>query len=247
MRYHRFSLFLLFVGILMGLLSCTGPSALPTLLPSPTPDSKQWQPLQLPTLRPSPTQPPTATPRPSATPTATATPTVVWLTPTPSPTFTPTPTIDAYRFGGRCQPGMRLPCLYHVGKMIYKQEYVYRYVFENILYPRHFFMELNGAELECVYLPEFSKTRVYCMGPSPYRLFPELRIGYRFGGDERLIFIPPAIQGEMRLWLPQGTPPGPIPWPSPTATATGTQTPTPLPSFTPTNTPPITPTATSTP
>jgi len=237
---RRWWLFAALGGVLLGLAACTGAQTLPTLLPSPMPPTATWQALRLPTLRPSPTYP-TRTPTPTPTHTPSPTATVHLVTPTATVTLTPTPTIDPYRFGGRCEPGMNLPCLYQIGKMIYKRKYVYRYVFENIPYPEHFFMELNGSRLECVYLPQFSETRVYCMGPSPWKLFPELRIGYAFGDQEDLIFIPPDIQGEMRLWLPMGTPPGPIPWPSPTATSTATVTATPKPP-TPTPTPTSTPT-----
>jgi len=101
--------------------------------------------------------------------------------------------------------------------MIYKGEYVFRYVFENVPNPDSFFLEINGERLDCIYLPQFSATRVYCMGNSPYKVPIQVRMGWENGDHtEEIVVDPELIERLNREYIfPIGqAPPPPTPTPS---------------------------------
>ncbi len=101
--------------------------------------------------------------------------------------------------------------------MFYKGERVFRYVFENIPQPKSFFLEINGTALTCVYLPQFSKTRVYCMGNSPYKKPIEVRMGWRTADGQTVeVYVDPDLIARMNkaYQFPMGKPPA-MPTPAP--------------------------------
>ncbi|NPA26687.1 MAG: hypothetical protein GXO36_03705 [Chloroflexi bacterium] len=237
---------LVLLSLWMGGCMAASPT-LPTLLPSPTPrlstlvvtptvpraagPAGQGVNLRTPSAtipkstQPQPSRRVTASPSPErSTPTSSpATLTAAPETPTPLPTPTvlpsPTATLDLEPpFAGRCAPGVTAPCLYSVGWMVYKGKPMYRYVFENIRHPDQLYVEINGVRLECLYLPQYSRTRAYCVGVVPAQKPVLLRLGYIRDRVFYQIPVPLELQPELDEAIPLGAPaisrPQPTPKPS---------------------------------
>lgn len=137
-----------------------------------------------------------------------------------SPTGTEPPGNGTYSFAGSCSEAedATQPCIYVTGIDEYNGEKVFRYVFENIPYPDTFFVEINGTPLECVYLPEFSTTRAYCMGNTPYKKPLQMRMGWKTPSGEIVeVYIDSELLQRLNneYKLPMGKPPKPTRTPVP--------------------------------
>ncbi len=198
------------------------PTATPTL--SPVQAAPTATPMVLPPTY-TPAAPPPATTNGTgesnaASNTGSTAETTLLATPTPAPAISGNTTTasDAPTFGGLCKwntGAEKQPCLYNAGVTTYHGERVCRYVFENIPYPETAFVEINGAQMECVTLPSYP-SRIYCMGAAPYRTPIQLYLGWYIGGKKVEVNVPQntvnAIQ-EQHLF-PLGEPPAPTEKPS---------------------------------
>jgi len=193
-----------------GLLPTTPPAS-PTATRRPT-----STPFRLPptfTPRPSPTRPitPTATviegthtPHPTARATMTGTPPsptprrIATATPYMTATATAFPNGTRYGFGGLCADGTPMPCLYSSGLAVVDGQQVLRYVFENIPYPGTFYVEINGAALNCHTLPDYP-TRAYCTGRVPVQTPIQLRLGWTEPDGRPIeVYVDPAVVEAVR-------------------------------------------------
>ncbi len=207
--------------LVLGVLTACAPEPLPTLLVPPSAPPRAG--VQLPPTFTPPPPPPTPTPRPTRTPSATPAPTATpTLTPTasatPTSTATPTATEPVLTFVGWCRADTTAPCLYTLGTTKHQGQLVYRYVFEHIPLARYFFVEINGARLDCLTLDDYP-TRAYCMGAAPEAEPFTMRLGVDDGTTVVEFAIPPEVLAAMEAALPIGTP-TPRPTRTPSATAT---------------------------
>ncbi len=224
---------LLGVSLLLGMLA--GCDLLPNVGPQPqapppappttapfTPTFIVLPPTYTPTTVPTaaPTQPPTPTLAPTQPPTLPPSPTVAGQ---PSPTLAPTATNTAGGsngpvFAGLCSASSSQPCLYSVGIMKYHGERVCRYVFENIPFPQTAFVEINGANMECIHLPEYPH-RIYCMGVAPPTTPIQLRLGWYENGQRVDVQVDQAVVDaiQQQHLFPIGAPPTPTPRATPTS------------------------------
>jgi len=186
----------------------TPPPPSPTTIPSPTATPFQLPPTYTPT-------PSAATPSPGASQQATpvpATTSTAQTQATPTPTFAPP--ASGWAFAGLCadNPATNQPCLYSAGITKYHGKRVCRYVFENIPHPDTFFLQINGASMECIHYAQYP-TRAYCMGIAPARLPIHLELGWVQGGETVNVPVDQAIVDDIqrRHFFPIGVPPTPTP------------------------------------